>query len=704
MERGCRQGVFQQQSRRVLHPVRILGFWRPTSVARHPILVAQGSSSSDSSSSAAAPQGMMLKEQLRQALLAEAEEERRGQQRGSGAGVSHTACREVSLYGRLYSEILWKVTCSHAQNSVKRDSSVAFFCGGSNTGDCVEGSIVEYSGVGEMVVAVNADDSKVLSSWNPQERNISVVFGWNTNSVALERQLKAVECLSSRMEGQRKEARALRAILLGSSQAVSLACQTPEWMTSPNAVGIVKKSLGELQNLNDGQKRAIASALTRSMTLWQGPPGTGKTRTLLGLTHVLTSLVRESRMLKSKIGTILAIAETNAAADNLIAGMNILEISCCRVGPVSRVRPELRHLTLEAQAEASPAGRKASSLRDRSTQLAIEAKKLRDSGVLGALVRAQELEFESQRLWNVGAMEMNEAMERIMADCDVVVSTCISAGDAKLQGYDFRVVIVDEATQATEPSTLVAITRGAECLVMAGDHAQLPPTVLSKKAEKLGLNISLFARMQNLGIPSQLLSIQYRMHPNINEFPSQEFYGGKVSTGIHASSRPPVPALLDSSLDHIRVRFIECDGVESRASEKSGGFSYSNQAQCDMALMLVRLVLDDSSVKSCVLLTPYNGHLELLRRSLSQEYQDLVDSGWLIISTVDGFQGREADVVILCTVRSNDKGSVGFVKDPRRMNVAITRARRNLVVIGSKATLSNDPTWRKWLQWVEEQS
>ncbi len=652
-------------------------------------------------SSSSAPQGLVLKEQWRQALLAEAEEERK-----SSSAVS-CRCRGVtlSMYGRLYSEILWNVSpITYGGDAVKKgNASIAFMCGT----DCVEGSIVEFPRNGEedMVVAVRAEDSKVISGW-PERSNIDVVFGWNTNSVALDRQLQAVECLSSRMEGERKGARLLRAILLGSVQSVDLASQTPEWMTSPHAVSIVKKYLRELEHLNNSQKRAIASALTRSMTLWQGPPGTGKTRTLLGLTYVLASLTRESRMMKSKIGKILAIAETNAAADNLISGMNLLGIPCCRVGPVSRVRPELRHLTWEAKAEASKAGQKASTLRDKSTQIAIEAKNLRDSGVLGALSRAQELEFESQRLWNAGTMEMNEAMQSVMAECDVVVSTCISAGDVKLQDNDFRVVIIDEATQATEPSTLIALTRGAECVVMAGDHAQLPPTVVSKKAEKLGLDISLFSRMQNLGIQSHLLSVQYRMHPSINEFPSREFYGGKVSTGIQASSRPPVASLLDSSRDQVRVQFVDCDGLEKRtkASQDSNGFSYSNQEQCNEALALVHGILEDPSVKSCVILTPYNGHLELLRRSLPEDCLDVIESGRLMISTVDGFQGREADVVILCTVRCNDKGSVGFVKDPRRMNVAITRARRSLVVIGSRATLSNDSTWKKWLLWVEDQA
>lgn len=662
------------------------------------------------------PQGLLLKEQWRHALLAEAEEERK---HGAHGRSGSSSCRwrnvRMSLYGRLYSEILWKVGCVD-KGAVRPDtrgqnSSIAFIRrdgkGNSCNEDdvCIDGAIVELCNDGEMVVAVKAEDSTMLSLWSERSVGLDVVFGWKSTSVAIERQLRAVECLSSRMEGERTGARLLRAILLGSPKSVELASRTPDWMDSPHALNIAKNALmnnSVLQGFNNSQKRAIAGALARSMTLWQGPPGTGKTRTLLGLTYILATLTQESRILKSKMGKILAIAETNAAADNLVAGMNRLGIPCCRVGPVSRVRRELQHCTWEAQAEASAGGRKAGALRDEATRNLIEAKQLRESGILGALAKAQDLEFESQRLWHAGTLEMKEAMDNIMARCDVVVSTCVSAGDTKLQGYDFRIVIVDEATQATEPSTLIALTRGAECVIMAGDHAQLPPTVISKKAEKLGLNISLFSRLQTLGIQSHLLSVQYRMHPDINEFPTQEFYRGNVTTGIPASSRPPV-STLSSHERQKRVQFIDCEGLEKqgRASQGAGSFSYSNQAQCDKALEFVACVSKDDSVKSCLVLTPYNGQVDLLRRSLTDTQQGLLESGWLLISTVDGFQGQEADVVIFCTVRSNSTGDVGFLKDPRRMNVAITRARRSLLVIGSRATLLNEPIWKRWILWVE---
>lgn len=665
--------------------------------------------------------GKGLQERLEKALLVEAEEEKKALEaallrRRGHDGTSHVVVLDVDVspQGRLYSDLLWKVynnrPCDDLSEGGRqsgpplKDGSVVFLCknDGSKSNlrvslsESIEASIVEVTSTREMLVAVSAEDSIALSSWSCDADVKIDMVSQGGKGVGLDRQLQAVRNLSHRLEGERKGARAFRAIILGSSKAEMLASQSPEWMASPGAVEVAKKALIELKNLNPSQKRAIVGALSRSMTLWQGPPGTGKTRTLLGLSYVLSCLVRHSPRQKSKIGKVLAVAETNAAADNLVDGMSLLGLNVVRVGPASRVRPELRHLCWEAKAEQSHAGRSVARMRDMSTEMSIEAKSLRDSGVVGSLTQAQELEQRAQQLWKRAQVEMISAMDATMLECDIVVSTCISAGDARLQEHQFRMVIIDEATQATEPSTLIPLTRGTECVVMAGDHAQLPPTIISKDAEKLGLNISLFARMQRLGLKSFLLDTQYRMHPSISEFPSMEFYGGNVSTGIHPRLRPVVEGVeIHKDMRYPHVQFIESQGSERRNDK-----SFSNSSQCDIAINLVKSIAQDETVKNCVILTPYNAHLSLVADQAAISCQHLVDSGWLMMSSVDGFQGREADVVIFCTVRCNPKGSIGFLKDARRMNVAITRARRGLVVIGSRETLSSDPLWRRWIEWV----
>eukprot|EP00889_Picochlorum_renovo_P002754 jgi/Picre1/29784/NNA_005166.t1 len=594
-------------------------------------------------------------ERLEKALLVEAEEEKKALEaallrRRGHDGTSHVVVLDVGVspQGRLYSDLLWKVynnrPCDDLSEGGRqsgpplKDGSVVFLCKNDKQIKSLE--------------FLSAEDSIALSSWSCDAHVRIDMVSQGGKGVGLDRQLQAVRNLSHRLEGERKGARAFRAIILGSSKAEMLASQPPEWMASPGAVKVAKKALQELKNLNPSQKRAIVGALSRSMTLWQGPPGTGKTRTLLGLSYVLSCLARHSPRQKSKIGKVLAVAETNAAADNLVDGMSLLGLNVVRVGPASRVRPELRHLCWEAKAEQSHAGRSVARMRDMSTEMSIEAKSLRDSGVVGSLTQAQELEQRAQQLWKRAQVEMISAMDATMLKCDIVVSTCISAGDARLQEHQFRMVIIDEATQATEPSTLIPLTRGTECVVMAGDHAQLPPTIISKDAEKLGLNISLFARMQRIGLKSFLLDTQYRMHPSISEFPSMEFYGGNVSTGIHPRLRPVVEGIeIHKDMRYPHVQFIESQGSERRNDK-----SFSNSSQCDIAINLVKSIVQDETVKNCVILTPYNAHLSLVADQAAISCQHLVDSGWLMMSSVDGFQGREADVVIFCTVRCNPKG------------------------------------------------
>lgn len=182
---------------------------------------------------------------------------------------------------------------------------------------------------------------------------------------------------------------------------------------------------------------------------------------------------------------------------------------------------------------------------------------------------------------------------------------------------------------------------------------------------------------------------------------------------MSATARPVVRALqddfgeiedIDCSNRH-PVTFLDCRGPERRHRGGQQGHSYANPSQVELVVEVVdRLVdfRDKENVKSCAVLTPYNGQLDLLREAMADRHADLLAAGWLTLSTVDGFQGREADCVILTTVRSNDAGRLGFVQDPRRMNVAITRARRGLVVVGDEQVLRQDPLWNAWLDWLSE--
>eukprot|EP00890_Picochlorum_soloecismus_P000319 jgi/Picsp_1/1288/NSC_04769-R1_regulator of nonsense transcripts 1 homolog len=661
-------------------------------------------------------QSLTLQESLRLAVLAEVEEEEKASSSSmNDKGSSVLMDVGVSPVGRLYSEMIWRVHPSNEQTKKILGSRTRFKAGvavfiraQSKSTRRVEGTVYQTDGE-SMLIAMNPEDSSMLSRSTSSGTLVDIHLGYT--SVTSKRQLEAIGKLGSKMENDRVGARAVRAILLGSKQSVALAATPPAWIESKSAIEAAKVALQNLRDnknlgLNQSQCVAIASALSRRVTLWTGPPGTGKTRTVIGFASVICSMRERSMDTKQNLGRVLAIAETNAAADNLLEGIGLLGLRVTRVGQTSRIRPQLRHLSLEAQGEASRRGRRAASMRDQASEFMVEARCCRERRENGSLLKAQQLDVESTRLWKAAELEMESSFLEVLEKSDVVVCTCVSAGDKRIADCSFRVVIIDEATQAVAPSALIGLVRGAECVVMAGDDAQLPPTVLSEKAKGYGLGISLFSRLESAGLKSHLLSTQYRMHEYISSFPNKQFYDRKLSTGISVAERPPIKGIVHEP--GMPVKFIPCRALERKVRLSSGslpgaraGMSYSNEEQADIASKLVECILKDDSVSECAVLTPYNGQLMLLNSKMESTFPDDLKSGRLIISTIDGFQGREADAVVFTTVRCNNKHSLGFVKDPRRINVALTRARRLLAVIGSPESLSKgSPIWAAWFQWL----
>ena len=246
-------------------------------------------------------------------------------------------------------------------------------------------------------------------------------------------------------------------------------------------------------------------------------------------------------------------------------------------------------------------------------------------------------------------------------------------------------------------------------MVMAGDQKQLPPTVLSRAAAQNGLGVTLFERLLQSGLPHLLLNTQYRMTPSIAAFPSFQFYSGGIVSGVTSEERP-VPLGINWPCPQIPIAFIPCDFPEERASSgqlfgdvSSFGTSFRNLGQADVAIRAARQLLDgDPSLKSVAILTPYTGQATLLTARLQTEMGWALDAGRVLVSSVDGYQGREADAVVFTTVRSNAERKQGFLADERRMNVAITRARRALIVIGEPTTLETSAHWRAWLQWMKK--
>ena len=298
-------------------------------------------------------------------------------------------------------------------------------------------------------------------------------------------------------------------------------------------------------------------------------------------------------------------------------------------------------------------------------------------------------------------LKRKEREDAIINDARVVFSTVSAGGGAILEKQHFDVAIIDEATQLVEASTSIMLYEDLKCLVLAGDNKQLPSTVISKLAEQRGYGRSLFDRLLHHNFPSLLLNIQYRMHPAISFWPNHEFYDGKITDGENVLSKA-FTKYWHHTLPPFSIRDIVGD------ERKSVTGSLFNEAEANaivevindlFKLITAAFKLQNNQGPVIVgILSPYKAQCELIEkrsRSVTIKSRRVMT---IICRTIDGFQGQECDIIILSTVRSNDRGSLGFVSDCRRLNVAITRPRYSLLLVGNCSTLKRDERWERLLQ------
>eukprot|EP00854_Cymbomonas_tetramitiformis_P001252 gene1252-1830_t len=465
-------------------------------------------------------------------------------------------------------------------------------------------------------------------------------------------------------------------------------------------------------SLNASQQEAITGSLSRTVTLWQGPPGTGKTHTL----SALVTLCLQQRGGKQ----VLVCANTNVAVDNLVAGLVQAGVRVARIGSPFKVEENVRHVSLHHQVAQTEKGQRATELRAQSLQLREQMRELQNNSRAAGATENQEprswtaanqgrgsgqskkgLAAKADKLWREADKLQKIAVQEVLDAVEVVACTCSGAGDPNLEDRSFAVCVIDEATQATEPSVLIPLTRLGICHVtLVGDPKQLPATVQSDKAQRMGLAVSLFERLMDAGLKPFLLATQYRMHPAISEFPSRVFYGGRLADGVQSQQRLLACETTFPWPNPARpVAFVQC----SKSSEAVDAMrSYLNRGEARVVQQVVTLlqrVKVAAAVKadatlvapfSVNVITPYRSQQVLLTGMLPDNVE---------VNTVDGFQGREADFVVISTVRTK---SLGFTDDERRINVALTRARHGVVVIGDGYALERGQWWKKWLQWAED--
>ena len=440
------------------------------------------------------------------------------------------------------------------------------------------------------------------------------------------------------------------------------------------------------QNLNDSQVQAVAFALSANdVAIIHGPPGTGKTTTLVELMRQIT---RNGQ-------NVLAVAASNLAVDNMLERLIEAGENAIRLGHPARVSPELREHTLDLLVEKHPDAKLARKLTRNAHALKDQSfKYTRAKPEPGAREAIRQEAKDMLR----EAREIEESViERVLNGARIVCATSTGLDDEILNGRIFDWCIMDEASQSTEPGAWIPL-QYANRLVLGGDHFQLPPTVISTEAAKEGFDISIMERLlTDIGPAiSRRLNVQYRMHNDIMSFSADVFYENSLQAdeSVRSALLTDLPAVTSSPLTNCPVHFIDTAGASYDEEIEPNGDSRFNPMEAELAIKKVNALFECGLSPSMIaVISPYSAQVRLLREMLKEPD--------LEIDSVDGFQGREKEAVIVSLVRSNREGEVGFLADTRRMNVALTRARRKLIVIGDSATITSHGFYQRMVKYFE---
>lgn len=431
--------------------------------------------------------------------------------------------------------------------------------------------------------------------------------------------------------------------------------------------------------LNASQEKAVNEVLwAKDVAVVHGPPGTGKTTTLVEA--IFETLRRESQ--------VLVCAQSNMAVDWISEKLVDRGINVLRIGNPTRVNDKMLSFTYERRFEAHPDYPQLWSIRKAIRELR-QQRKHADSWhqkIDRLKSRATELELRIR--------------SSLFGEARVIASTLTGAANRVLEGEKYSTLFIDEAAQALEAACWIAI-RKAGRVILAGDHCQLPPTVKSIMALKGGLGKTLMERIvENKPETVTLLKMQYRMNEQIMKFSSEWFYHGMVESAPTVSHR----GILDYDTPMMWIDTAECDGKEEFVGENFGRI---NRAEAELTLQTLQQYLEKIGKQRILeesidvgIISPYRAQVQLLRKELRKREFFRPYRHLLTVNTVDGFQGQERDIILISLVRSNDGGDIGFLRDLRRMNVAITRARMKLIILGSSETMTSHPFYKKLYEYV----
>ena len=433
--------------------------------------------------------------------------------------------------------------------------------------------------------------------------------------------------------------------------------------------------------LNPAQEHAVNEVLrAKDVSIVHGPPGTGKTTTLVEA--IVECLRRENQ--------VMVCAQSNMAVDWISEKLVDRGVPVLRIGNPTRVNDKMLSFTYERQFESHPDYPQLWSLRKAIRELRHHRKR-GDRSFHDKLDRLRSRATEIE-------MSINQ---QLFGEARVIASTLVGSANRILEGQKYATLFIDEAAQALEAACWIPIRRATR-VVFAGDHCQLPPTVKSYEALREGLGVTLMERIVRQKPDAvTLLTTQYRMNEDIMRFSSEWFYHGKVESAPDVRHR--------SVLDY-DIPMLWIDTADMSCREEFVGESYGriNKTEARLTLAALQLYFDKVGRERILseridvgIISPYRAQVQFLRHLIKADpwfkpYRHLIT-----VNTVDGFQGQERDIILISLVRANDEGQIGFLRDLRRMNVAITRARMKLIILGDAPTMTRHPFYKRLYEYID---
>lgn len=465
-------------------------------------------------------------------------------------------------------------------------------------------------------------------------------------------------------DGVNKDALRLRDVILGEKNP---SFNTKEHVTVPAL-------------LDASQQKAWLKAIQASdVAVIHGPPGTGKTTTIV---EIVKTLVEKGER-------VLVCASSNAAVDVLTERIAKSNIPVVRLGNPSKITEQNLQYCLERQVVNHPQFSLVKELKKRAEEFFRMASKYKRNFDKDEREQRKAIIKEAKNLRGQSDDQLHFLQKSVLVKNQVVTCTPVVSMHREVGKEKFDTLIFDEAGQTLEPMCWIPIQK-VKKVILVGDHLQLPPTVKSDEAAKKGLAMSLLEKLMPLESISEMLSIQYRMNEKIMQFPSNWFYENKLTA--HEGNK-------HHQLDDNVIQFIDTAGTGYEEELLKSPYGICNTQEANLVLIILESILLEHPQESVGIISPYKLQVQYIRDQLKEKQ---INTSTIQVQTVDGFQGQEKDIIIISLVRSNDKQEIGFLKDLRRMNVAITRARKKLIVIGDSSTLSSSKFYTSFQEYIEQ--